>query len=418
MSDVTETSSEDYLDIELENFNGSSDPGAGMDSYLRLGAEDAAVTHGQDLAEKITTYIDDSRIRGPADDGGSAAEADNTFRTLSQAERAVETALLATKGGWRDHTDGNRITTTRGDKVEVIRGNYKLLVLGREQWRDDAGVGLNYESSGGITYHFDEVPGQIVDVRWEFEDEINTWRVIEECDKGHVVQRYHGVDKDWIQGGDFVTRIGSLEAFDSTASSGDPDQFETDDHFDKPVDASHNASFEWPSADALPNVREEVYAYDIYDKCVAGSIVEHLGSATRKLDSFDDDQCVHFLMEDHNFNSYEAKMIGDSAIEVWCGPVYFENFMGAQISTKSAIFADLRLAGFITEVNVGILTEVNLAGAIVGLELVFGSKLDVAVSAWMTECDLGLLKFKKEPDATIDITGLRSLKTASWNLIS
>ena len=39
---------------------------------------------------------------------------------------------LHTKGGWRDHSDGNRITTTYGDKVEVIRGNYKMIVLGRQ----------------------------------------------------------------------------------------------------------------------------------------------------------------------------------------------------------------------------------------------------------------------------------------------
>ena len=40
---------------------------------------------------------------------------------------------------WRDHTDGNRISTTRGDKIEVIGGRYQMVVLGRRQKPDRAG---------------------------------------------------------------------------------------------------------------------------------------------------------------------------------------------------------------------------------------------------------------------------------------
>jgi hypothetical protein len=63
-------------------------------------------------------------------------------------KRAAESSMLLTRGGWRDHTDGNRITTTRGDKVEVIRGNYKLLVLGRT---DAVSNGTGVDMSGGCT---------------------------------------------------------------------------------------------------------------------------------------------------------------------------------------------------------------------------------------------------------------------------
>ena len=68
--------------------------------------------------------------------------------------RAIESYYLHTKGGWRDHTDGNRITTTRGDKVEVIRGNYKLIVLGRQDQAKSATAGMDI--SGGQT---DTSPG-------------------------------------------------------------------------------------------------------------------------------------------------------------------------------------------------------------------------------------------------------------------
>jgi hypothetical protein len=63
--------------------------------------------------------------------------------------RAVESYYLHTKGGWRDHSDGNRITTTRGDKVEVIRGNYKLIVLGRQDQAKSSTAGMDI--SGGQT---------------------------------------------------------------------------------------------------------------------------------------------------------------------------------------------------------------------------------------------------------------------------
>lgn len=52
---------------------------------------------------------------------------------LSPSARQAVTAKLHSRGGWRDHTDGNRISTTRGDKIEVVGGNYRLVVLGRER---------------------------------------------------------------------------------------------------------------------------------------------------------------------------------------------------------------------------------------------------------------------------------------------
>ncbi len=70
-------------------------------------------------------------------------------------------AVLHGKGGWRDHTDGNRITTTRGDKVEVIRGNYKMVMLGRQEARcthPDGGLlddATGVDESGGLVDNAD-----------------------------------------------------------------------------------------------------------------------------------------------------------------------------------------------------------------------------------------------------------------------
>lgn len=94
-----------------------------------------------DATQFMVGFADDTRYR-KADEAGSvtsgAANTDvNTFINKQQqldrkATRQAETKKLLTKGGWWDHSDGNRITTTSGDKIEVIQGNYKMVVLGRQ----------------------------------------------------------------------------------------------------------------------------------------------------------------------------------------------------------------------------------------------------------------------------------------------
>ncbi|MFO0550169.1 MAG: hypothetical protein U0271_17375 [Polyangiaceae bacterium] len=78
-------------------------------------------------------FADDTRFHSL----GSTAVPLNTMVNGASAandakNRQAETLRLLTKGGWWDHSDGNRITTTSGDKIEVIQGNYKMVVLGRQ----------------------------------------------------------------------------------------------------------------------------------------------------------------------------------------------------------------------------------------------------------------------------------------------
>ena len=120
---------------------------------------------GEDLASMALDFIDDERHRGHSgpfrlelSEGGIAGDVRGPDGAVRY--RRDETKLLHTRGGWRDHSDGNRISTTRGDKVEVIRGNYKLMILGREQWNDDAGEGASWEASGGMIQDGDDAPGE------------------------------------------------------------------------------------------------------------------------------------------------------------------------------------------------------------------------------------------------------------------
>lgn len=180
-----------YILIEAPNFNNAASEAESMSTFLRLGAvKDQSIAanpnapkgQGEDLAALITDFIDDTRVREGCPD------------YLTPEVRQAETALLHSKGGWRDHSDGNRITTTRGDKIEVIKGNYRMLILGRQN--DAAG----WDVSGGhvgqtsITYEGG------ASIEYSTEDYGGTWVTVEHTVKGHVHTAYHGKTYDYYCG--------------------------------------------------------------------------------------------------------------------------------------------------------------------------------------------------------------------------
>lgn len=158
-----------YLLISVPQF--AKDPISGnlMTSYLRLGASSS--TWEQDpggwLAAKIHEHgppgehltPDGQEVITPAE----VRDTDHVFidddrnrvsgvpHDLSKADRVAQSRVIHTRGGWRDHSDGNRITTTYGDKIEVVRGNYKKIVLGRQ---DEATASAGWDVSGQIIQDF------------------------------------------------------------------------------------------------------------------------------------------------------------------------------------------------------------------------------------------------------------------------
>ena len=173
------TASGKYLLVSVPEF--AKDPvgpraGQPMTSFLRLGAyhehpenEDATARalslaehalvvstgqggpmegeYGQEVDTTVTgvegkgVFLDDQRIGDPPTDPD-----DTEATSIPQSERTAQSAALLTRGGWWDHSDGNRISTTWGDKVEVIRGAYKMVVMSRQ---DDPGKGGGWDLSGG-----------------------------------------------------------------------------------------------------------------------------------------------------------------------------------------------------------------------------------------------------------------------------
>lgn len=150
------------------------DFGGGLSSYLRLGAAaPLGSSSGDDLAARIQSFTDDDRKRDGSPD------------FVPVGERQAQSAKLHTLGGWRDHCDGNRISTTKGDKIEVIGGNYRLLVLGRGE--HEAG----WDVSGGHITEVSETFGGGTFIEW-VENYGGTWKVVETNIKGEVDSTYHG----------------------------------------------------------------------------------------------------------------------------------------------------------------------------------------------------------------------------------
>lgn len=121
---------------------------------------------GADLADP---FVDDQRTRGsdetPGDDDSSDRPARAPGHGMSKAQRREVSARLHSDIGWRDHTDGNRVSTTRGDRVDVVYGNYKMVVMGRQSDPADAMAwdvtGNHIQDFGGGT-----MPGASVVLEW------------------------------------------------------------------------------------------------------------------------------------------------------------------------------------------------------------------------------------------------------------
>ena len=107
--------------------------------------------------------------------------------------------------GWRDHTDGNRLTTTGGDKVEVIGGNYRLIVLSRAKGAKN----YNEEVSGGLYWNCDDTPTVVTKMEYKSTKFDGTWKVTEESTKGHTRSIFLGETQDEFRGTKNTSIVGT-----------------------------------------------------------------------------------------------------------------------------------------------------------------------------------------------------------------
>ena len=189
---------ETHLLLEVPNYGdttfqttssvSSPDDGTSLHSFLRLGKFDydseppraqklleliPQVTSATDPTDRVggqtnilpavtgfpsgTIFADDIRTR--PDDTAFLTTNDDPDHKLTRGGRTAESARLYARGGWRDHSDGNRISTTYGDKVEVVRGNYKMIVLGRHDILSDDTMGEAAATVDGLGRRWRAHPG-------------------------------------------------------------------------------------------------------------------------------------------------------------------------------------------------------------------------------------------------------------------
>jgi hypothetical protein len=325
-----------YLMLKVPDYEGTRDGSDKKVSYLRMGAnprpQDNVTEEGSSLVDKAKNairngkqswFIDDTRDRGDGEAG-------------IDARHQVSNQLVA-KCGWRDHSDGNRISTTGGDKIEVIRGNYKLLVLGRQDSADDA---VMFDASGGLLQDDDIAPGAISSIKW-VQDQGGTWKVQEETEKGDVKIVFHGQVEEHFYGPLIKTVIGSAD--EATIS------FE-----------SEKAN---PATKQRPEIQEDTYASKIRrytrigtsprfaDADLFENSTTNVPGDNSVLEIIDcqgtlETRIVASTIKDRRGQAlhgcaYENEVYGTTN-ENWYGH-FFETFVGAMES--------LRLAGFSMELN-------------------------------------------------------------------
>lgn len=156
-----------------------------------VGKKDAIVAaeSGQDVSP-ATYNGDPNYLLGFADDTRYRTD------TVPWKDRQKETLQLLTKGGWWDHSDGNRVSTTKGDKIEIIQGNYKMIVLGRQQDLSDpaklAANGLIRDVSGGMVEENGPSPTHCIKtIEWT-QEEGGTWSVYQNNGIGNVYSSFYG----------------------------------------------------------------------------------------------------------------------------------------------------------------------------------------------------------------------------------
>lgn len=154
--------------------------------------EDKLFTSDPFKGNKIRGFVDDTRIR---DDRNSdvlyikGSSSPSSVETNTTDNREAETRRLLTKGGWWDHSDGNRVSTTAGDKIEVIQGNYKMVVLGRRKESDTGDVRV-VDISGGLEYTKTH----------EYLESEKVWATYEESSKKNATKRSSGKEITYFEG--------------------------------------------------------------------------------------------------------------------------------------------------------------------------------------------------------------------------
>lgn len=381
-----------YLLIEVPNYNNAETETEAMGSYLRLGAvKDPSIAanpgapkaSGEDLASLVTSFIDDTRKR------------DGCPNFIPEAERQAETAKLHSKGGWRDHSDGNRITTTRGDKVEVIKGNYRMLILGRQD--DKAG----WDVSGGHIQDATDLWTAATTIEW-VQNYDGTWKVTEKTEKGDVDTTYHGDTFDRYYGNKQTSITGS-EA--PTAERPNPTSLSR-------TWAQRIESYTGSAALPVPLILDETWADQITSKTNATSITDETTagtiSSTTSADSISDETTAGTVsstttagtVSDTTIGNVQSLTIGNTS----------DITIGNAASITIGATEEVTIGGLV-ELTIAALLEVSLT---VGVSINMGPKAELNLTNRQE-----LSQFRTNvKNICSSVSSAESVSTGAYNLMS
>jgi hypothetical protein len=380
---LLEGGSSKYMELYVPTW-GQDGAGNSLSSFLRLGdtTDNVPTTQWQQnlLAQFTDAYpsgtggfFDDQRQR--YDPGATNTSAQQSLPgitgaqpdgSLTVAQREAETAALQSKGGWMDHSDGNRITTTQGDKVEVIRGNYQLIVLGRQ---DGASNGALMDFSGGMFQPNDATPSNTMRLEW-VRNYDGTWRIIEECQKGDVHTVVHG-DVFEEQYGQSITAITGSELQPVLA---DPEQYTSNplgaDGTSDPVLYTQNTDlFDPNSPDYLGSGDVETKQNPtILEKTWAQSISSYTGSSACRIPTIHEETWAQAITEVTNCSGTIHSTTIAGVVEV--GSINEVTTVGSTIGVT--------VAASMTEITV---TPLQLEAALIALHAAIevGMQIDVSL---------------------------------------
>jgi hypothetical protein len=398
-----------YFLIYVPDFDLDPITGQPMSSYLRLGASSTTwqeAKEGGDLAALISKagpppdppygpfdpgapenpgggvytyprdsrehpFIDDERVRDPGEE-----------QHLTRADRKAQSNILHTRGGWRDHSDGNRISTTRGDKIEIIRGNYKMVVLGRQ---DDPGTATGWDASGGHIQDFGAtMPGASVTVDYELDQYEGVWHLKNTTENVRQSSRFAGTFKEEKWGEIFEAFIG----WDDPASTDDPKRMcdvegtkypRGNPHIYEKTFASKKTSITGSSKTRIPIIKEELWVKDTTSYTNAESITEETvcsGTISSKTDAKKIEEKTD--ADETITTTTTAAAITDTTT---AAAITETTTSGAITSTTtSATQLDLNLIGAAAEISVG--------GVKLGIDLV-GQITELAVALNKISVEIG-----------------------------
>lgn len=192
-----------------------------------------------DCLDAVSAPLATTRYRSDA----NGVSTESTSPSVLTAEMLGDGADTDARGGLRDHTDGNRIVTVRGDRVDVVYGNYKRVVFGRVSG-DWVGA-TTYESAGGHVMERTSADAlqvyAVEHVRETTLDGAERWKVVERAENGDKVVRWSGQLVEHHNGPARVERIG----IDAESATKNPEitrthRFGSDE---RKVDATTSASW-------------------------------------------------------------------------------------------------------------------------------------------------------------------------------